>query len=89
MKEAKDSARRAYKGKNKRQKWEYQCASCDKWFAGKEVQIDHIIPCGSLRSNEDIVPFIERLTAEDVSAFQVLCKPCHKIKTAEERKARA
>jgi 5-methylcytosine-specific restriction endonuclease McrA len=82
---ARDAARRVYKGKNKRQKWEYQCAHCQKWYKGGEVQVDHIIPCGSLRSYEDLVGFIKRLTPEDSEAFQVLCVECHKIKTKEER----
>lgn len=88
MRAAKDKARRPYKGKNKRQKWEYQCASCKKWYTSKDTQIDHIIPCGSLKCYEDIVPFIQRMTVEDEDAFQVLCKPCHQKKTTREKEER-
>src|SRR6056297_3398606 len=84
MLEAKNKAKRKYKGKNKRQKWEYQCNKCKKWFKGVEVQIDHISPVGSLTCKEDLASFIERLTPE--KGFQVLCKECHKIKTNKERK---
>jgi len=80
---AKLEARRTYTGSNKRQKWEYQCAVCNQWFKGSDTQVDHIIPCGSLKSSEDLAGFLERLTPE--SGFQVLCKPCHKIKTTKER----
>lgn len=86
IKEAKLRARRP--SKRKRLKWEYQCAQCKKWFPDKEVQVDHIVPCGSLRSLEDIAPFFEKLTCE-VDGFQVLCKDkCHAEKTKREREAR-
>lgn len=65
-----------------RQKWEYQCAKCREWFADKEVQVDHIVECGTLRSFDDIGPFCERLFCE-IEGFQVLCKPCHSAKTKE------
>ena len=78
---AKEKARR--KAKKARLKWEYQCNSCKEWFASKEVEVDHIIPAGSLRSYEDLSGFVERLFAEDLDAYQVLCKGCHKEKTNE------
>lgn len=81
--DAKNKARRAVTGKG-RQKWEYQCNHCSEWFKGNEVEVDHIIPCGSLKEPKDLVPFLERLTTED--GFQVLCKSCHQIKTQEEKK---
>lgn len=80
------NARRPYEGPEKRQKWEYQCNHCKQWFKDKDVQIDHIIPVGSLKCSEDIAGFLERLTPEDVNAFQCLCKECHAVKTAKERK---
>lgn len=81
-----NDASRTYKGDNKRQKKEYVCASCRNWFKRTEVQIDHIVPVGSLRCFEDIEPFIKRLTEEDSKAYQVLCKNCHIDKTNKERK---
>ena len=84
--DCKIESRRPNEGDNKRQKWEYQCNHCDDWFADKEVQVDHIIPVGSLRSSDDLKGFIERLTPEE--GFQTLCKPCHKIKTDAENEAR-
>ncbi len=82
---AKQAARQPYQGDNKRQKWVYQCKHCHNWFKGAEVQIDHIIPTGQLNRLEDIPGFIKRLTVEDVNAYQILCKPCHKKKSAEEK----
>lgn len=80
--QAKQDARRAKKNGG-RQKWEYQCNHCYLWFKGDEVEVDHIIPVGSLKCKEDLVQFLDNLTAEE--GYQVLCKPCHNIKTSEER----
>lgn len=73
-------SRRAYKGTNKTQKWEYKCNHCKKWFMDKEVQVDHIVDAGTLTCAEDIAGFVERLFCEE-DGFQTLCKPCHQIKT--------
>lgn len=76
-------AERKNQSSNKKLKFEYQCNKCKEWFPRKMVQIDHIEECGSLRKYEDIVPFVQKLTKENTSAFQVLCKPDHKKKTKE------
>ena len=81
IQEARNRAKRPYKGANKRQKWEFQCASCRKWFPQKSINVDHVIPAGSLRSGDDLKGFVERLFCEDVDSFQVLCKSCHSNKT--------
>jgi len=82
--EAKVDARRKSQNKaNKRQKWEYKCAACRTWFPDKEVAVDHIIPVGTLKCEDDLLPFIQRLTVEN--GYQVLCKPCHQVKTNKER----
>lgn len=85
--EAKKLSRRVYKGKNKRQKWEYQCATCKQWFSDKEIAVDHIEEAGTLKSGDDLKGFIERLFCE-VDGLQVLCnkrkdekESCHKKKT--------
>jgi len=82
MAEVLQKASRPYKGPNKLQKKEYQCAKCKNWFKRTAVEIDHIEECGSLRTYADIVPFLKRLTKENQSAYQILCKDgCHKAKT--------
>ena len=83
MQQALNKASRPYKGPNKRLKKEFQCNHCKNWFKRADCEIDHIIECGSLRSYEDIVPFIQRLTAESINDYQVLCRSCHKLKTKE------
>lgn len=80
-----EKASRKNQSSNKKLKKEYQCKMCLQWWPRKSVEIDHIIECGSLRSYEDIAPFLQRLTTEDVNGFQVLCKDCHKKKTVSVR----
>ena len=47
--DAKNKARRAYKGPNKRQRFEYKCNHCKKYFPDKDVEMDHIVGAGSLK----------------------------------------
>ncbi len=82
--EAKKLARRAYKGVNKRQKWEYKCATCTHFFKSDDVNVDHIVPAGTLKKYSDLPGFVERLFCE-VDNLQILCNPCHNIKTKKER----
>lgn len=85
--EAKKLAKRAYKGPNKRQKWEYQCNICKGWFTDKEVAVDHIVEAGSLKDYNDLPAFVKNLFCE-VDGLQVLCNKrldgkdsCHILKT--------
>ena len=73
------SARRPSKRKDKRIKWEYQCADCKKWWLQKETQVDHIVEAGTLKAFEDLPGFVERLFCEE-GGLQVLCLDCHKKK---------
>ena len=73
--------------KGKRHKTEYQCNECKGWFMGKEVQVDHVTPAGSLKEYSDLPKFVETLFCE-ADNLQVLCKDCHKKKTDAERKAK-
>jgi len=82
--QCKELARRAYKGTNKRQKWEYQCNKCKKWYNAKNINVDHIKPAGSLNCAADLPLFVETLFCE-VDNLQVLCKTCHDKKTKLEK----
>lgn len=65
----------------------YKCKICKNGFALNEVQIDHIekiIPNGTKQIEMSLDEYSNRLYC-DVSNLQVLCKPCHKIKTNKER----
>ena len=69
-----------------RQKKVYQCAACGEVGFRDDMQIDHIAPCGSLRSPEDMVTFLERLTCEETAMYQLIHKTCHQEKTNASRK---
>ena len=77
------AAQRSYKGDNKRQKYEYQCAMCEDWYKQNEVEVDHIKPCGSLKEYEDLPEFVKTLFCEEDN-LRVVCKPCHKTITYGE-----
>jgi hypothetical protein len=68
---------------NKRLKWEFQCEHCDQWFARKEVEVDHIEPCGSLKSFADLSVFADRLFCES-DGLRVLCSKCHLERRKEQ-----
>lgn len=59
----------------------YRCAECGGEFPRKEVEIDHIVSCGSLRCYDDLPGFVQRLFPEK-EGFAILCKAtCHNKKT--------
>ena len=66
----------------------YYCNHCSKLFTAKHIEIDHISPVvdpvvGFTTWDE----YITRLYCETKN-LQVLCKPCHKLKTLEEKQSR-
>ena len=66
----------------------FRCSSCLAEFPSKQVQIDHrnpvVDPVVGFVSWDT---FIERLFC-DKDNLQVLCKPCHKVKSKEESSGR-
>lgn len=81
--EAKKLARRPYTGDNPRVKWEYQCYQCKEWFMEKQIEVDHLIPAGTLRDYNDLPDFVRKLFC-NINGFGVICKSCHKIKTKKD-----
>lgn len=71
--------------KTKRDSKHYLCASCQGEFPAKEVQVDHIKPVVDPKTGfttwDD---FINNLYCGKEN-LQVLCVPCHKKKSKEER----
>ena len=59
----------------------YRCAACEGDFPQSNVQVDHVKPISDW---SDWGEAIERLFCE-ADNLQVLCKPCHKKKSASER----
>ena len=67
----------------------YTCASCSKLFTAKGVEVDHIVPVvDPLEGFTTWDNYITRLFCS-TDNLQVLCKPCHKVKTLCEKKQRS
>lgn len=81
--EYKKSKQQPYKGKNKIQKYVYECEQCKWLFNSKEVEINHITPAWSLKSSDDLKWFVDRLFAEEW--FECLCRSCHLIETKKQK----
>ena len=63
----------------------FTCNMCKGEFPAKEVQVDHVEPVVCpFTGFVDWNTFINRLFC-DGGNLQVLCSPCHDVKTAEER----
>ena len=77
-----NAVRRKSQSSNKRLKWEYQCSFCGHWFQRTEVEVDHIAPCGTLKSWQDLSVFAERLFCEP-EGLRVVCGECHQRRTNE------
>lgn len=66
----------------------YRCAKCRKHHVAADVQVDHTDPVVCPKEGfKDWDTYIERMFC-GVEKLQVLCKPCHKKKTAAEQKVR-
>lgn len=66
----------------------FMCAMCENDFSSTNVQVDHVEPV--ICPAEGFVSwdnYIRRLFCPKEN-LQVLCKPCHKIKSASETKER-
>lgn len=63
----------------------YKCAECKKLYVAADVQVDHILPVVDPKKGfVSWDSFIDRIFCE-IENLQVMCKPCHKIKTDQEK----
>lgn len=66
----------------------FKCAMCKEDFPAKEVNVDHVEPVVCPYTGFiDWDTYINRLFCSGDN-LQVLCSPCHDIKTEKERKER-
>jgi len=73
-----------YKGKRKRVS--FKCNHCGELQSSGNINVDHIIPIGKgvYNSIADASYFYE-LVFCPYDNLQILCKPCHKVKSAMEK----
>lgn len=57
--------------------WGCTCKMCGKEEIMKNIQVDHIVEAGSLKSVEDIQGFVERLLFVTKDDLRVVCKECN------------
>lgn len=77
-----------YKAQGKRGKmvWHLDCEICKECTPQANIEIDHIIPSGSLTSQEDLGPFAARLYIVTFDTIRAVCKDCHSIQTHADKK---
>ena len=82
LREAKRKIQDGYfKNGKPRMRAQFKCNECKEWYSSKEVQVDHMTPVGDFK---DWNQYIDRLFCQK-DKLQVLCKPCHKEKSRNER----
>jgi hypothetical protein len=71
-----------------RMTWHLNCEQCKKATPQTKIHVDHLLPStvGGLKTEADFGRFIYRLYFVSFEDLQLLCIPCHDIKTYSERK---
>lgn len=73
--------RRPYSGPDKRTKWEHRCELCGGWFPAKQIEVDHVEPCGQLRDWSDLERFAKTLFCE-AENLRKTCEGCNQARRA-------
>ena len=63
----------------------FKCGMCGGLFKSNQVQCDHKTGEHSLKCMDDLQTFVEGIVFVRKEDLQMLCKPCHEIKTYAER----
>lgn len=87
-----------YVGPDPRRKWQaaldsdgklqylVTCDGCGVVRLINEIETDHVVPCGSVKSFADLSPWAERMFCE-VDGLRVLCQACHDARSNEQKSA--
>lgn len=65
--------------------WGACCSLCRGLFPLKNIEVDHRVGQHSLKDLCDLQPFIEGIVCVSEGDLQLICKPCHKIKSMAEK----
>lgn len=80
-----DSSLREELGFSKRTKKCGQCALCNEWFPGSSLEVDHKQSSNGCTNKQEAEQFLWYCVGGTGEDWQLVCKPCHKIKTYSER----
>lgn len=64
--------------------WALPCDQCGGIFPQSFVEVDHIMRAGSFRDWDECEQWLMGLMQINFASLQLLCKPCHKIKSYAE-----
>ena len=64
--------------------WGCQCEICKKNFKQSDVQVDHLQGSNRLKNEDDLKSFLMAMVFVKEKDLQIVCKPCHTIKTYSE-----
>lgn len=59
-------------------RWGGTCSLCKEDFPQNMLEVDHIVPAGSLKDIPDIQGFVERLLIVTEDDLRIVCKQCNK-----------
>lgn len=62
-----------------------KCVMCEQVFSTNDVEVDHIEGNHSLKSSSEIGTFITSIIEVSKEDLQIVCKPCHKIKSYADK----
>jgi 5-methylcytosine-specific restriction endonuclease McrA len=71
---------------NKPLVWGGVCSQCNNHFVQKDLEVDHREGGHSLKTINDVQSFIENIVFVTEDDLQLVCKPCHKIRSQMDRK---
>lgn len=61
-----------------------KCVFCGQVMAGSKLECDHIVESNGCTSKETAESFLWHCGGQTSDNFQLVCKPCHKIKSFSE-----
>lgn len=68
-----------------RTKWLIECEHCNNKFKMPDVEVDHVKGEHKLASLSDVEQFARSILDVTLDDLQIICKPCHALKTYAER----
>ena len=64
--------------------WALPCDQCAGTFPQNDIEVDHVIRAGSFRGWAECEQWLMALMQINFASLQLLCKPCHKVKSYAE-----